>query len=46
MAPASGAVSQAVHLVHIAAGHAEGGVVLADGVFVRPFEQAVHLTWS
>jgi hypothetical protein len=28
--------------VHIPAGCAKGGVVLADGVFVRPFEQAVH----
>jgi hypothetical protein len=34
---------QAVHLVHIAAGHAKRGVVLADGVLVGPFEQAVHL---
>ena len=28
--------------MHVAAGHAERGVVLADGVLVRPIEQAVH----
>src|ERR1700735_2848509 len=34
---------EAVDLVHVAAGHAEGGVVLADGVLVRRVEQAVRL---
>jgi len=32
--------------VHVAAGNAEGGVVLADGVLVRPFQQAVHLAFG
>jgi hypothetical protein len=35
---------QAVHLVQVTAGHAERGVVLADGVLVRAFKQAVHLS--
>jgi hypothetical protein len=34
---------EAVYLVDVAAGHAQRGVVLADGLFVRPVEQAVHL---
>jgi hypothetical protein len=29
--------------VDVAAGHAQRGVVLADGLFVRPVQQAVHL---
>src|SRR5262252_3028942 len=34
---------KAVHLVDVAARHAQGGVVLADGLFVRPVQQAIHL---
>lgn len=33
----------AVHLADVAAGHAERGVVGADGLFVWPVEQAVDL---
>src|SRR5262249_20058300 len=34
---------QAVYLMHVAAGHAKRGVVLADSLLVRAFEQAVDL---
>jgi hypothetical protein len=34
---------KAVHPVDVAARHIQRGVVLADGLFVRPVEQAVHL---
>src|SRR5579872_6053867 len=34
---------EAVDLVHVRAGDAERGVVLADGVLVGPVQQAVHL---
>ena len=34
---------KAVHLVDVSARHAQRGVVLADGLFVWPVQQAVHL---
>ena len=34
---------EAVCLMDMAAGHSERGVVLPDGVLVRPVEQAAHL---
>src|SRR5271169_3728262 len=33
---------EAVDLVHVSAGDAERGVVLADGVLLGPLQQAVH----
>jgi hypothetical protein len=34
---------KAVHPVDVAARHTQRGVMLVDGLFVRPVEQAVHL---
>jgi AcrR family transcriptional regulator len=43
MTTRSGRSGKAVHPMDVAAGHPQRGVVLADGLLVRPVEEAVHL---
>jgi hypothetical protein len=43
MTTRSGRSGKAVHPMDVAAGHPQRGVVLADGLLIRPVEEAVHL---